>query len=219
MTLEKVHQKLQLQAVALIKSLNAFTDQNIQPCVEECEQLQNQLVVIQENLAVYKFQKSSKEISPSFQIHSKVSAVEPIVKEENNQATLGNTGELAKQENAIEKKTESLIAENNQNIVQTPPPIASIEITEQTQVKETPKSDQKQSIKPLAVALNDKFRFINELFLHNAAEYNIAIEQINNLNSWHECDLYLNSLKQLYNWQDQNEVAKQLFAVVKKRFE
>ena len=71
----------------------------------------------------------------------------------------------------------------------------------------------------MAIGLNDKFRFINELFSQNPAEYNIAIEQLSGLNTWAEADIYMNSLKSLYAWRDSQETVKQFYSIVKKRFE
>ena len=74
------------------------------------------------------------------------------------------------------------------------------------------------SIKPIIIGLNDKFRFINDLFVKKADEYNLAIEQLNNLNTYNDCEIYLNSLKKLYGWKDDNEVVNLFYALVKKRF-
>jgi len=194
---DKVLNKLQLQIADILNNLENFTDNTVQPSVDECIKLQKQLCEIQEQLAIYKFQKSDKEISPSFHIHAKVSEVEQIIPE---------------QKNSTFEKTNA--NESPVNIVN------EISKEEKEIVMETIKQENKSSsLKVLTVAINDKFRFINELFLHNAAEYNIAVEQINNLNDWNDCELYLNSLKSLYNWKEQNETVKQFFAVVKKRFE
>ena len=72
---------------------------------------------------------------------------------------------------------------------------------------------------PLQIGLNDTFRFINELFHHNDAEYKIAMEQLSNLQTWSETELYLNSLKNLYEWRDNEETVKYFYSLVKKRFQ
>lgn len=72
---------------------------------------------------------------------------------------------------------------------------------------------------PIVIGLNDKFRFINELFSQNPAEYNIAIEQLSGLQSWSEAELYMSSLKSLYAWKDNQEVVKLFYSNIKKRFE
>ena len=70
----------------------------------------------------------------------------------------------------------------------------------------------------ISIGINDKFRIINELFRQNAGEYNIAIEQLNCLQSWNEAELYLHSLKLLYNWSEQSDVTQLLYQLAKKRY-
>ena len=76
-----------------------------------------------------------------------------------------------------------------------------------------------QTRSALAVGLNDKFRFINELFVQNSAEYTIAIEQLNGLQTWADTELYLTSLKSLYGWKDTSEAVKYFYTLVRKRFD
>lgn len=76
----------------------------------------------------------------------------------------------------------------------------------------------KKEFPKIAITINDKFRIINELFESNATEYNIAIEQINAVNSKIELDSYLKGLQTIYNWNDDNEVVKNLKAIAQKRF-
>ena len=70
----------------------------------------------------------------------------------------------------------------------------------------------------LAINLNDKFRFINELFASNANEYHIAIEQLNNVNSLDEANAYIKGLKAIYDWKDDHEMVKNMLALIQKRF-
>jgi hypothetical protein len=80
------------------------------------------------------------------------------------------------------------------------------------------KIETEKVIPPMAVAINDKFRFINELFKQNGGEYNVAMEQLNSLHSWSEAEIYLNSLKMIYNWKDNSELVNHLYSITKKRF-
>ena len=82
-------------------------------------------------------------------------------------------------------------------------------ITEIPVTKELPK---------IVININDKFRFINELFAANVIEYNIAIEQINAVNSINELNNYLSGLKSIYGWKEDNEVVKNLYTLAQKRF-
>lgn len=70
----------------------------------------------------------------------------------------------------------------------------------------------------MSVGVNDKFRIINELFKQNGGEYNIVVEQINSLPTWNEAELYLNSLKSIYHWNDTSEVTLLFYSLAKKRF-
>ncbi len=88
-----------------------------------------------------------------------------------------------------------------------------------TETRRAPEHSQTQrQIRSLHIGLNDKFRFINELFMHNDSEYNIAIEQLSNLHSWSDSELYLNSLKNVYSWPDDQDSVKYFYSIVKKRF-
>jgi chaperonin cofactor prefoldin len=73
--------------------------------------------------------------------------------------------------------------------------------------------------KKLEISLNQKFQFINELFGKNDAEYNSAIDQLNNCENWADADSYLLGLKSVYNWKDDNESYKRLKELSKKCFE
>jgi len=191
MSLEKVLHKIQAQINDLTPNLELFVDETIQPTVDSCEKLQQQLVQLQENLAVYKYNKINKEISPSFSIHAKVSEKE-LPKETVEE---------------IKKDIKVTISEEKPEIQQ--PKI-------EPQQEES--KDIAKVIQPFTVGINDKFRFINELFKQNNSEYSIAVEQLNSLKTISDTEIYLNSLKSLYEWKDNNEVANQFFSIAKKRF-
>lgn len=194
MSLEKVLHKIQSQINDLTPTLELFVDETIQPTVDTCEKLQQQLVQLQENLSVYKYNKINKEISPSFSIHAKVSEKE-----------------LPK-EKVEEIKNDIKITINEEK-----PEIVQPKIEPKAEVKTEEVSDAK-IILPMLIGINDKFRFINELFKQNSSEYSIAVEQVNALKSWRDTEIYLNSLKTLYEWKDNNEVANLFFSIAKKRF-
>lgn len=183
MALEKVLHKIQIHVKELTSTLELFVDDSVQPSVNDCETLQHQLNELQECLAIYKYQKKEKEISPSFSIHAKVSEI------------------------------------NTSNIK---PPDKQIKEEKQEEVKDSIKTEHVDvpvsNLPPLTVGINDKFRFINELFKQNNHEYGIAMEQINSLRSWAEADLYLRSLKDLYGWKENEEVVQYFYALVKKRY-
>ena len=185
MSLEKLLSSIHSQINDLAPTLELFVEDSIQPSVNDCESLQMQLTKLQESLAVYKFNKMEREISPSFNIHSKVSNSEIVLPE--------------KEAEIIKEEITNSLPEKNNN----PQP----EINEVIKTKI-----------PLTVAINDKFRFINELFNQNSGEYNVAVEQFGNLNNWKESEIYLNSLKTLYEWKENSEVVLYFYSIIKKRF-
>lgn len=192
MASDKILQKIQVQINELAPTLELFVDDTVQPSVEDCETLQKQISVLQETLAVYKYHKQSKEISPSFNIHAKLS-----------------------EKTVIEEKKAEIVQEIKETV--------KLEKEEKVEIKKTaPEVKEVEIQKPrraLVIGLNDKFRFINELFSQNAAEYNIALEQLNNLVSWHETEIYLNSLKSVYGWRDNTDAIKYFYSLAKKRFD
>lgn len=190
MSLEKVLQKIHGEIKDLAPTLELFLDETIHPSVKDCETLQRQLSDLQENIAIYKYSKLEKEISPSFNIHAKVS------QKENEVETV--------MQMTVEKK----------------PKPREEEPAEKQEVEEpaTPAPHRKKYAN-VSVNINDKFRFINELFAQNNSEYNIAVEQLNNLRNWGDTEIYLNSLKTLYEWKENSEVVKSFYAAVKRRFD
>src|SRR4051812_17571936 len=76
MPLDKLLAKIQVQIKELAPTLELFVEHTIQPTTNDCEKLQQQLISLQEQLAVYKYHKLEKEISPSYQLHVKVSEKE-----------------------------------------------------------------------------------------------------------------------------------------------
>lgn len=191
MSIDKVLHKIQVQIKELAPTLELFVDPTIQPTVSDCEKLQCQLNHLQEQIAVYKHSKLNKELSPSFNLHAKVSEKEVVIeKAKEPEVTLKE--ESHKQEVEVELK--ELIVES---------------------LAEEPVFHHKS----ISVGINDKFRFINELFAQNAPEYSIAIEQLNTVRSWHDAETYLNSLGNLYEWNETHEIVKQFYSLVRKRFD
>jgi hypothetical protein len=134
--------------------------------------------------------KYHKQISPSFHLHAKISEKE--LQEEKEMAP----GPEMKKEPVTEKR------EQVNKAAEQPEKLSSS--------KTYPK---------LSISLNDKFRFINELFAQNNSEYSIAMEQLNNLKNWNDTEIYLNSLRSLYDWQEDKEIVNYFYALIKKRFD
>lgn len=191
MSLEQTLNKLRGIINETLPELELFVDSNVQPSSGDCENLQKKLNCLQEQLSVFKYLKTHKEISPSFGIHSKVSGA-AIISEPTTE---------------LKPKTETAPIENE--VLKTP----------ENKIAETISETKKPEPKKLEISLNQKFQFINELFMQNATEYSLAIDQINQCENWADAETYLMSLKSVYNWKDTNETHKRLKELSKKRFD
>jgi len=209
MSLDKILHKIQGQINDIAPTLELFVDDTIQPSVNDCEILQQQLIALQENLAVYKYNKLNKELSPSFNIHAKISAVEKVEEKKPEEKVAPIEKVIAPAPQVKEP------VELEENIKEEPVEAAPIEPVRM----EPGRSEPAKPRAPLSIGLNDKFRFINELFSQNAPEYSIAIEQLSNLTTWQDAEVYLNSLKSLYDWRDNHDVVKYFYTIAKKRFD
>ena len=88
MAIDKVLVNIQTQITELVNNLEDFVQPSVQPSSHECDRLKSQLAHLQDLLAVYTHLKHNKELSPSFNIHSKVSNTVPEV----NPCTQGSYG-------------------------------------------------------------------------------------------------------------------------------
>jgi hypothetical protein len=194
MSLEQTLKRVQNLIHETLPNLELFVDDNVQPGSDECDKLQMQLFRLQEQLSVFKHLKANKEVSPSFGIHAKIS--ETIA---------------AKNDAETEIK---IISEEQHDAA--PEPLQVKILAEKTATSEQ-KSEALKG-KKMEITLNQKFQFINDLFMQNSKEYELAIDQINNCGNWEDAEIYLNSLKSIYNWKDLNENYKRLKELSKNRF-
>ncbi len=172
------------------------------PSTEYAEQLHSSIYKANKLVSAYLVLKEQKDVSPDLNMHIKLMNIPA----QDERKTLV---EPAKDEVIIKpaevKKEEVKPIEIKEPIIETPPTVVEVK----PPVKNYPS---------IAININDKFRFINELFASNANEYNIAIEQINSVSSPIEMTNYLKGLKSIYNWDDEKEVVKTLYTLANKRF-
>lgn len=172
------------------------------PSTQYTEQLHSAIYHSNKLVSAYLVLKEQKDVSPELNLHlklmnvptaeEKAGIVEPI-KEQVVEVT-----PVAE----IPKPIEEVKAPAVEKVVE---PVVEVK----PQAKEFPK---------IVININDKFRFINELFASNATEYNIAVEQMNSVNSLDEMMSYLKGLTSIYEWKEDSEVVKNLFALAQKRF-
>jgi hypothetical protein len=180
MTTEKAFEQMKLAALE-VKSLLIDIDENIHPSVDEIEKLAKAVDSLSQELIIYKFLQTQKELSPSFNLHLKVM-------EKANSVTPTDT--IA---TSVIKETANAIASDH------------IEGTVNVARK-------------IEMGLNDKFRMINELFNKSTTEFNLAVEQLNLFDSLEKSQTYLEELKKLYAWKDDNELTIRFFQLNQKRF-
>ena len=107
MTTEKQLHRLRESISNVANTLELFLDTHIQPSVDECETLQNQLYQLQEHLAIYKYGKTHKELAPFFNLHSKVSEKEMPISNESVIKPETPEIKIEKTESIIEPKVEA----------------------------------------------------------------------------------------------------------------
>jgi hypothetical protein len=183
------------------------------PSTQYAEQLHKAIHQTNKLVSAFLVLKEHKDISPDLNLHIKLMNVptpiekaviiEPII-EQAVEAKINEVKDYVKNEDKANAEVKAAVAEK-----------AVESVVEKTQATSAPIT---KELPKIAININDKFRFINELFASNAIEYNIAIEQINAVSTIHELDNYLNGLKSIYEWKDDNEVVKNLFTLAQKRF-
>lgn len=198
MAIDKVLIKIQAQITDLVNNLEDFVQPSVQPSVQECEQLKFQLAHLQDLLAVYTHLKHDKELSPSFNIHSKVSNTEPEVNIVKNNAS------------EIVEPTENMHVEHK-TVEKGPSTEDKVLVSKSSETNNTVGTK-------LTVGINDKFRITNELFKQNTNEYNIAIEQFNSISNINDAETFMASLAELYNWNEKSETVKFFYTLVRNKY-
>lgn len=205
-----LQKQLQTSLQELKTSIEKF-EKHPSPSTQYAEQLHSAIHQANKLVSAYLVLKEHKDVSPDLNLHlklmnvptteEKAAIIEPI-----KEQVIAPVSIVVKEE---AKPLEEIKAPVIEKIAE---PVAE---KKQPQVIETPVT---KELPKIAININDKFRFINELFASNATEYNIAIEQINAVDNLPELNNYLNGLKSIYEWKDDNEVVKNLFALAQKRF-
>ncbi len=200
---------LQKQLHSVLQDLKIAIDKfekHPSPSTQYADQLHTAIHNANKLVSAYLVLKEHKDVSPDINLHMKLMNV-PTMEEKATIIEPIKEPEVVEIKPAVVKEETKPVEEvKKEPVVENP--VAPVEPVKPV-VKELPK---------IAISINDKFRFINELFAANAVEYNIAIEQINAVASLPELNNYLNGLKQIYAWKDDNEVVKNLYALAQKRF-
>ncbi len=189
------------------------------PSTTYAEQLHTAINEANKLISAYVVLKEQKDVSPDLNLHLKLMNVTNAQQEVTEQAKaeilvekseIIETPKVEFAQSVAEVKSPVIEAKQTEIITEPVAEKKSVEIVfEKPEIKTYPK---------LAINLNDKFRFINELFAGNTNEYNIAIEQLNCVNSLDEANAYTKGLKSIYNWNDDHEMVKNMNGLIQKRF-
>jgi len=78
----------------------------------------------------------------------------------------------------------------------------------------------KQLLKDLkkAIGINEKFLFINNLFKGNSEDYQLAIDFLNNIESYSDAENYINTLSLKYNWDKTTDAYNEFMNLISKKF-
>lgn len=217
-------------SLAELKAAIEKFEKHPSPSTQYAEQLHSAMNEAHKLVSAYVVLKEQKDVSPELDLHLKIMNVQEVipaketVKEEIKPVEIVPEPVIEKPvaimtEPVIEKPVEVVLPEP---VVEKPViPAVQETPTEKVILQQTEPVSKPTIIKELpklSISINDKFRFINELFASNANEYTIAVEQLNLMNTLEETRAYLNGLKTIYNWDDDNEMVKKIGSLVQKRF-
>lgn len=147
------------------------------------------------------------------QIDENITSAEIIIEKE----IVEPVPEIIESETIVTIKEEEVpIAEVIDEPVFTPVPLET-KIEPLPTKKEEPKSVVLPDIKS-NIGINDKFQFIADLFQNNSEKYEAAIKQLNSFNTKDSSLLFVEELRQQYNWKEDDSTAQQLTNIVTRRF-
>ena len=208
-----LQKQLQTSLQELKTAIEKF-EKHPSPSTQYAEQLHSAIHQANKLVSAFLVLKEHKDVSPDLNLHlklmnvptpeEKTAIIEPIKEQVIEPAPI-----VIKEDTSINSVDVKPVEEIKTSVIEPVVERVQPQVAEVPVAKELPK---------IAISINDKFRFINELFAANAVEYNIAIEQINAVNSLSELNNYLNGLKQIYAWKEDNEVVKNLYSLAQKRF-
>lgn len=184
------------------------------PSTTYAEQLHTAINEANKLVSAYLVLKEQKDVSPDLNLHLKLMHINMAQKEVKEEVKIAQAEER--------QATVELPKESIQSMTQKEEP-KPIEVKTEPVVEKKPvdivfETPEVKTYPKLTININDKFRFINELFASNANEYHIAIEQLNNVNSIDEANAYIKGLKAIYDWKDDHEMVKNINGLIQKRF-
>jgi hypothetical protein len=203
-----------LSKIAELKQQISDFESSETPSQELADELHQLLNQTNKLVSAYSVLLNHKSVSPQVDIHLKVMEA---AEKNHTETNVSKPQEAIKEPEIQSKQVQSAQPDlNTEKVELSSEPIASMnneEIVEQ-KMEELVSANYPK----IAININDKFRFISELFKTNSNEYHIAVEQINACQSWNEAQVYLSNLQSIYQWDLDSEMVKRLFQLTQKRF-
>jgi hypothetical protein len=199
-----------------LKDLLTVTDILAPASHQEVKEIQRRLQEAERIITVYEYLLGQNEIAGDISVHLKIMEQANNIEQATRDLALNTEGkkeEIKKIE--PQKEPEIIPAAETKNIQ----PETRNKKQEAPNPKQEPEKPKTVSTnKRIEFSINDKYRIINELFHQSQQEFNIAVEQLNNVENWEDAKIYLNSLVSLYSWNEEKELVKTLFRIAQKRF-
>jgi hypothetical protein len=190
-----------------LKDLLSKTDISAPATHAEVKEIQHRLQEAGRIITVYEYMLAQNELSSDINVHLKI--MEMTKGKDQVSADL-HLKEQAENKDVIPKEKPLVKREEEK---------PKEEVKKAEEIKnEKPVNNSKKVPANLQLSINDKYRIINELFHQNHQEFNIAVEQLNSVESWYDAKVYLNSLANLYGWDPEKDIVKTLDRITQKRF-
>ncbi len=204
---EEINEDVAVKAVESAESeLETVEDKDIQDEIEETDEVVESVNVIDEEIENVEKSEPKEDILPTEETKEVVVSVTEELKEEVKEPL--SPPEEKKEEIKVKKK--------------------AVKIEEETQtlfdfIEEKPSIQDKFNHLKIddirkAIGINEKFRFINELFKGDMNDYNDVVDKLNSLNAITEAEKYLLTYKIRYEWDEDMDAYKEFMEIVERRY-
>ncbi|QCX53119.1 hypothetical protein [Elizabethkingia sp. JS20170427COW] len=128
---------------------------------------------------------------------------------------------LFSDEEVLNKETHSILKEINESTDEHKVKLSSIKGLSHSQT-DSPRSEMAQVVEnplpKIRLDLNDRMAFVKRLFANNGKELEYTIEKLNAFNNLEDAKEYLSEMYYRRNWENQDNYAQRLWALVEARF-
>ncbi len=204
---EEINEDVAVKAVESAESeLETVEDKDIQDEIEETDEVVESVNVIEEEIENVEKSEPKEDILPTEETKEVVVSVTEELKEEVIESL--SPPEEKKEEIKVKKKVDK-IEEETQTLFDF--------IEEKPSIQDKFNHLKIDDIRK-AIGINEKFRFINELFKGDMNDYNDVVDKLNSLNAITEAEKYLLTYKIRYEWDEDMDAYKEFMEIVERRY-